>query len=127
MTAAPLAIAPILLVADIAASIAYWRDKVGFAEQTFDSAPGFAIMTRGGARIMLQQAEHGTTIVPNWKLREKTSNVFIWIDDAKSLYEELIARGADIDWELYEAPYGALEFGIQDPDGYDIAFAQLLD
>ncbi|MCB1461393.1 MAG: VOC family protein [Nitratireductor sp.] len=127
MTAQPLAIAPILLVADLAASLDYWRDKVGFEALTFEQAPHFAIVKRGGARLMLQEVAPGTAITPNWKLHEKTSNAFVWIDDAKALYEELIERGANIDWELYEAPYGALEFGIQDLDDHDIAFSQLLD
>ena len=126
MTAQPLAIAPILLVRDVAANIGYWRDKVGFDAQTFEQAPDFAIVARGGARIMLQQVDPGAKIVPNWHVREKTSNAFIWVDDATALYEELQERGAIIDWELYEAPYGALEFGIQDLDDQDIAFAQLL-
>lgn len=127
MTAELTAIAPILLVADLQASLGYWRDKVGFETVTFEQAPNFAIVTRGAARIMLQQVEPGTKIVPNWRLHDKASNVFIWIDDARSLYDELVERGANIDWELYHAPYGALEFGIQDVDDHDIAFAQLLD
>lgn len=126
MIAKPLAIAPVLLVSDLQASIGYWREKVGFEAQTFESAPSFAIVSRGGVRIMLQQVAAGTQITPNWRLHEKTSNAFIWVDDAKALYAELTGRGAIIDWELYEAPYGALEFGIQDLDDQDIAFAQLL-
>lgn len=126
MAAQPLAIAPILLVSDLAASLDYWRHKVGFEAETFEQAPDFAIVRRGGARIMLQQVARGTKIVPNWKFHEKTSNAFIWVDDARALFEELVGRGAIIDWELYHAPYGALEFGIQDLDDQDIAFAQLL-
>ena len=34
------------------------------------------------------------------------------------------ARGAIIDWTLYCAPWGGMEFGIQDLDDHDIAFAQ---
>jgi len=126
MSGQPTGIAPVLLVGDIAASIAYWRDKVGFEAETFPQAPLFAILKRGAARIMLQQAEAGAQIVPNWRLSEKTSDVFVWVDDARALYEELVKRGAFIDWELYRAPYGAWEFGIQDLDDHDIAFAQLL-
>ena len=29
-----------------------------------------------------------------------------------------------IDYEIYDAPHGFREFGVQDPDGYDIAFGQ---
>lgn len=120
------AVAPILMVADIAASVAYWSEKVGFTAETFAEAPLFAILRRDGVALMLQQASAGATITPNWRLQEKTSNVFIWVEDARALYDELVGRGAFIDWELYHAPYGALEFGIQDLDDQDIAFAQLL-
>jgi len=127
MSGQPIAIAPVLMVADLSASTDYWRDKVGFMAETFPDAPAFAILRRGEARIMLHQAEPGAMIVPNWKLREKTSDVHVWVDDAKALYEELVGRDAIIDWELYETPWGALEFGIQDLDDQDIAFSQLLD
>ena len=33
---------------------------------------------------------------------------------------------ATIDYTLYDAPHGCREFGIQDLDGYDIAFGQIL-
>jgi len=124
--AAPTGIAPVLLVADLSAALRYWREKVGFAAETYGEPPDFAILSRGAARLMLQAAPAGATILPNWRVREKTSDVFIWVDDARALYDELRDRGATIDWELYEAPYGALEFGIQDIDDHDIAFAQLL-
>ena len=126
MSARALAVAPILMVADVPASLAYWHDKVGFTAETWGDPPDFAILTRDGARIMLSQAPAGTTIIPNWRVREKTSNVYVWVDDAKALYEELKGRGATIDWDLYEAPYGVLEFGIQDLDDQDIAFGQIL-
>jgi hypothetical protein len=126
MPSNPLAVAPILMVSDFNASLAYWRDKVGFDGETWGDPPGFAILQRGGARICLAHADDGATIVPNWRLSEKMSNVYVWVDDAKALYEELKARGAIIDWDLYEAPYGVLEFGIQDLDDQDIAFGQVL-
>jgi hypothetical protein len=114
------------MVSDFQASLTYWRDKVGFDGETWGDPPAFAILQRGGARICLAQVEGDGAIVPNWPLTEKMSNVYIWVDDAKALYEELKARGAIIDWDLYEAPYGVLEFGIQDLDDQDIAFGQVL-
>ena len=33
-------------------------------------------------------------------------------------------RGAEIDYTLYDAPSGFREFGVQDPDGHDIAFGE---
>jgi hypothetical protein len=42
------------------------------------------------------------------------------------VYAEVQARGAGIDYTIYDAPSGFREFGVQDPDGYDIAFGQPL-
>jgi hypothetical protein len=36
-------------------------------------------------------------------------------------------RGAGIDYTIYDAPSGFREFGVQDPDGHDIAFGQPLE
>jgi uncharacterized glyoxalase superfamily protein PhnB len=30
--------------------------------------------------------------------------------------------GAPIDYTIYDTPWGFREFGVQDPDGHDIAF-----
>jgi hypothetical protein len=35
-------------------------------------------------------------------------------------------RACPIDYSLYDAPHGFREFGVTDPDGYDIAFGQPL-
>ncbi|MGZ4232723.1 MAG: VOC family protein [Solirubrobacteraceae bacterium] len=51
-------------------------------------------------------------------------NVYIRVDDADAIYAEVQARGAGIDYTIYDAPHGFREFGVQDPDGHDIAFGQ---
>ncbi len=128
MTAEATGIAPIFLVRDMEANIAFWEDKLGFQTERYgEPETNFAIVWRGQARIMLATTSANADLVPNWKLEEKISNAFIWVDDAKAMYEELIERGAPIDWELYKAPWGGLEFGTQDPEGRDIAIGQILE
>jgi hypothetical protein len=126
MTANLTAVAPILLVSDLPASVAYWRESVGFAGTMYGVPPDFAILRRDAARLMLALAPVGHTVVPHWRVCEKMWDAYFWVDDAKSLYEELRSRGARIDYELYEAPHGVLEFGIQDLDEHDIAFGETL-
>lgn len=121
-------VAPILLVRDLPASLAYFRGKVGFGVNgTWGEPPCFAIIRRDRCTLMLATAEQPDGIVPNWKLREKTSDLYIWVDDAEAIYDELRERGANIDYELYEAPHGCLEFGIQDLDDHDLSIGQVLD
>ena len=61
-------------------------------------------------------------IVPNWRIVDQTWNVYIRVDDADAVYAEVQERGAAIDYTIYDAPHGFREFGVQDPDGHDIAF-----
>ena len=74
--------------------------------------------------LMLAHCDDPEAIVPHWKTVDKMWNVYFWVDDAKAMYEELVERGAKIDYHLCEQPHGCLEFGVQDLDGYDIAFGQ---
>ena len=119
--------APILLVKDVVASANYYRDKVGFQyEQFWGDPPAFCILERGSFHIMLSLSEDESKIVPHWKVVKNMWNIYFWVDDAQEMFNELKAKGAKIDYELSEKPYGCLEFGIQDLDGYDIAFGQEL-
>lgn len=118
--------APILAVNDVKISAEYYRDKLGFTiTNVFGAPPYFAIIQRDNLSMMFAKAPKDK-IVPNWKIVEKTSNVYFWVNNIDELYEEFIDNGADIDYELYTTPYGIREFGINDPDDYDIAFGEII-
>ena len=120
--------APILFASDLAKTIGYWNDKVGFQSRNFvGEPPEFAILGRDSTFVMLKQAPAGHAIVPYWKIAESLWNAYFWIDDARALFTELKGRGAKIDYELCQQPYNVLEFGIQDLDGQDIGFGQELN
>ncbi|MGI9380236.1 MAG: VOC family protein [Methyloligellaceae bacterium] len=65
--------------------------------------------------------------MPHYKVVDQLWNAYFWVEDVETLYSELIGRGATIDYELCDQPYGCREFGIQDLDGYDVAFGQTID
>ena len=114
---------PILLVTDVVKSAAFYRDRLGFANVTlYGEPPGFAIVIRDEQWIMLAQAGHPQRILPNWRIHDKTSNIYFHTDDVDTLYAEVRERGAEIDFTLYNTPWGMREFGVSDPDGYDITF-----
>ena len=120
--------APILLVTDVEAAANYYRDKVGFRyDRLWGDPPGFCILGRDGFHLMLARVEDRSAIVPHYKVVEKMWNIYFWVDDVEGLYEELQRRGAVIDYTLCDQPYGCREFGVQDLDGYDIAFGQNID
>ena len=124
MTARVTGISPVLLVADLDRAVAYYRERLGFDCVVYGDPPNFATAGRDGQTILLALAEDSERLVPHWKIVDMMWNAYIRVDDADAIYEELQERGAHIDYTIYDAPHGFREFGIQDPDGHDIAFGQ---
>ena len=117
--------AAVLLVRDVVRSAAYYRDALGFTYERFwGDPPDFVILQRDGMCLMLNQAPSGHLIVPNWKISPQMWNAYFWVRDVDALFAEFKARGATIDYELHRKPYDIREFGVQDLDGYDLAFGE---
>jgi len=107
--------APVLFALDPAANIACWADNVGLKTLGVWGKPAnFAIAVRDFAHVMLTQVPEGQEIAPYWRIKNRMWNAYFWVDDAAAIFEKLKDRGAKIDYELSEQPYGVLEFGIQD-------------
>ena len=119
-------VSPVLLVADLDRSVAFFRDRLGFECHVYGEPPNFATANREEAVILLALAADAERIVPNWQIVDKMWDAYIRVDDADAIYAELQERGAKIDYTIYDAPHGFREFGVQDPDGHDIAFGQPL-
>lgn len=116
--------APVFLVSDLKASVAFWTNQCGFTARLYGEPPDFAILRRDRTFVMLSQKPEDHRIVPAWKVKDKLWDAYFWVNDAVALHDEFKAAGAPIDYGPVEQPYGVLEFGIQDPDGRDIAFGQ---
>ncbi len=119
-------ISPVLLVADLERAVAFYRDALGFRCEVYGDPPDFAVAGRDAATILLALAADRDRLVPHWQIVDKMWDAYIRVDDADALYAEVQKRGAPIDWTIYDAPHGFREFGVQDPDGHDIAFGQPL-
>lgn len=118
------AAAPCLLVAHLHRAIRCWCDDFGFANDC--ESENFAIVRRDGVRVMLREVPVGSEVVPSWKVAERMWDAYIWVANAREMYDEMVARGAKIDYELHEKSYGVLEFGVQDVDGHDIGIGEVL-
>jgi predicted enzyme related to lactoylglutathione lyase len=119
-------VSPVLLVSNLERSVAYYRDQLGFACEVNGDPPDFAVAVRDQAIILLALCDELARIVPNWQIVHNIWNAYIRVDDVDSVYQEVQERGAGIDYTIYNAPHGFREFGVQDPDGHDIAFGQPL-
>lgn len=104
---------PILNVHDVAASLDYYVDRLGFTcTFTWGEPATFAGVARDGAALMLCQDGQGQP--GTW--------LSIWVDDVDSLHDELRERGADIRHEPVDLSWGVREMNVADLDGHRIRF-----
>jgi len=101
---------PILRVADLDTSLAYYTGVLGFALDWRDR--GFAQVTRGDAALMLTQGEQG----------HPGSWVYFGVSDSDALHVELRGRDALVRHQPTNYPWGARELHVADPDGNVLRF-----
>jgi predicted enzyme related to lactoylglutathione lyase len=120
-------ISPVLLVADLDRAVSFYRDQLGFECETYGDPANFATASRDQATLLLAVTESPERNPPHWRVVPAMWNAYIRVDDVEEIYAEVQERGASIDCPIYDAPHGFREFGVQDPDGHDIAIGQPLD
>ena len=101
---------PILRVADLAQSLTYYCDRLGFAVDFRDGL--FAQVGRDRAHIMLCEGDQGSP--RTW--------LYVGVDDADALHTELQTRGAQVRHPPTNYPWGARELQVSDPDGHVLRF-----
>lgn len=70
-------ISPVLLVADLDRSVAFYRDALGFDCEVYGDPPDFAVASRDAAVILLALAADGERLVPHWQIVDKMVNAYI--------------------------------------------------
>lgn len=119
----PLQAEPQLFVRDIAASCAFYVDRLGFAVAfTYGEPPFYAQVARDGARLNLRHVD-APVIDPVLRDRETLLSAAITLEDAKPLFLEYQVAGLSFHQTLRTEPWGARTFIIADPDGNLILFA----
>jgi len=108
---------PVLCVDEAQPTIEYLVDKLGFyIENSVGEPVAWASMQRDDIELMLLANRDYPKPAQDWA-------AYIFIDDADELYEEVVARGADIKSPPTDKPYHNREFEVRLPDGRIIAFA----
>lgn len=112
---------PVLGVKDVAASIAFYRDKLGFFEGgqwgPEGGPPGFAIVGLDTITIAFDRD-------PDAKARAHGWIAYLYVDNVDAYHAELVARGVEILQAPHETFYGIREITVRDPDGHQLAFGQ---
>lgn len=126
---------PELLVSDIALSLAFYTDVLGFKKLFDRPEDGFAFLEREGAQLMLEQSvpsdARSWAAAPLARPFGRGLNLQITVSDVDQLHRDCLAAGAKLFLSLETKQYrvGARlievrQFIIQDPDGYLLRFSQ---
>ncbi len=128
---------PNLIVEDVAETVDYYRDVLGFqfilgvAEGTEDTvfeatgqALGFAMLQRDDVELMLQsRLSVEVDLGPTAAATGDAVALYIGVDDIDSLYAEVNDK-VEMFIDLRDTFYGAREFHIRDCNGFIVGFAQ---
>lgn len=123
------ALVPELTVSDYAASVAFYRDLLGFAVRYERPEEGFGFLELSGAQLMLDQADLGRTFAVGGAPLEtpfgRGVNFQIRVDAVTPILARLAEAGVALYLPLEDKWYrvddierGNRQFAVADPDGY---------
>ena len=130
------ALVPELICSDIAASLKFYCELLGFQILYERPKERFAYLGLGSAELMLEQPSTQDRLWPKAKLIKpfgRGINFEIRVDDAKAIHQKVSAAGLEFFLALEERDYKrksdtvrVRQFAVQDPDGYLIRLSQRL-
>jgi len=126
-------ISPFFIVADVPATLSFYRDMLGFEVTFRGPTPDdefFGIVRRDGAMIMfkaLGAISDGKEVVvepvPNYKRKPACSwDAYLEVTDPDALAAEFASRGVRFSVPLGDNDDGLRGFVIEDIDGYGLFF-----
>jgi uncharacterized glyoxalase superfamily protein PhnB len=123
-----LSITPNLVVRDIEASLAFYRDVLGFTlTMSVPDAPPYVFvgLARDGVPVFLNDVKAAVEDFPAMATTPPggTCTMFFIITGVDALHDA-IASKANVVMPLKTQFYGMREFSVTDPDGHLITFAE---
>lgn len=122
-------IAPCFIVRNVPATLAFYRDQLGF-KITFEGPEPddifFGIVERGAAMIMFKSV--GVEPVPNYT-RDVKQGIMRWdaylcVPDPDALAQEFSSRNVEFFEPLQDTHDELRGFEVKDPDGYLLFFGR---
>src|SRR5262249_780051 len=107
--------APVLHVADVRATPAFYRDPLGCTSDF--GAEIYAVVWRANSAIHFVRDTGSPSGV----------HLFQWVKDVDAYHREIVGRGAVVSMEPTDQPYGIRELGLRDVNGVGIVFGQDID
>jgi catechol 2,3-dioxygenase-like lactoylglutathione lyase family enzyme len=120
-------IAPCFIVRDVAPSVAFYRDRLGFELTYLGPAgdPYFAMLTRDGVCLMLKAIAPEVQPTPNSSRHHWARwDAYIHTPDPDALAEEFASRGVSLREPLGINSDNLRGFEVMDVDGYVLYFGR---
>lgn len=120
-------ITPILFAQEIEPCIKFWTERMGFhktAEVPEGDKIGFVILQKDGLELMYQSYASVEKDNAATAQAVRKGPTFLYIDVEDLDVALAAAKGAEMPMLVRSTFYGSKEFGIKDPVGHYIIFAQ---
>jgi catechol 2,3-dioxygenase-like lactoylglutathione lyase family enzyme len=120
-------IAPNFIVRDVMASLAFYKDRLGFEVMFLgpDDDPFWAMLKRDGVHLMLKAITPEVQPTPNPSRHPWARwDAYIYTPDPDSLAEEFASRGVSFREPLGINSDQLLGFEVTDADGYVLYFGR---
>jgi predicted enzyme related to lactoylglutathione lyase len=112
---------PVLDCTDMARSLTFYTDKLGFDASTFGEPATFAILQRGTVTLGLSLRAVGQAAIG------QTWAAYIYVANSDAVHAEWVARGVDIADAPEDRFYNCRDFTVDDPDGNQLGIGHTLD
>ena len=117
-------ISPIVPVRDVAQTVLFYRDCLGFEVRNQMEDGSFALVARGAAGVSLVKADDPAAL----EATKTNISAYIWVEDLDGLWAELEPKLTPLGDTRVRPPftqeYGMREFHVKDPDGFLIFFGE---
>jgi catechol 2,3-dioxygenase-like lactoylglutathione lyase family enzyme len=114
---------PVVFVSNVAATAAFFRDRLGFAIDFLHGHPAFyGAVSRDGATLHLRFT-HQPVISAAVREQEQLISAFVEVENVKALFAEYKAKNVGFEGTLKKEAWGGNTFYVRDPDGNWICFA----
>jgi uncharacterized glyoxalase superfamily protein PhnB len=111
----------VLAVDDFEAAIAYFTDKLGFAE--YNRVPGWSFLRLENFWLMVGDCRGE---VPARDTGNHSWFAYVNCEGIDDLYAQYVAREVAIKEPIANKPWGLREFLVETPEGHRIKFGQAL-
>ena len=117
----------VLLTDNVDACARFWVDRLGF-EKTAEVPDGdglaFAIVQKGGVEVMYQSYASVERDDPHAGSMARKGPTFLFIEVDDLAAAQAATAGAETTMAERTTFYGSREFGVKDPAGHFLTFAQ---